>query len=449
MRLSESLALTISGGGPESFETFRKHINPQWVEEALTATESQSARERRLPASQVVWLVIGMGLFRDLPVDELVDRLGLAKPVPNGKPMARSAIADARGALGDNAMEWLYRRCSGRWGHASADRQRWRELALYGVDGTTERVPDSDDNRDHFGSPTAGAVRGAGGYPQVRIVGLMALRSHLMVDVQFGPYTKSELAYAKELWSSVPDHSLTILDRAFLSAGVLIPLASKGMNRHWLTRAKSNTQYRVVRKLGRKDDLVEIRVTPEARKKDPTLPEVWYVRAIRYTRKGFREQVLLTSLLDPDAYPREEVIELYHERWELELGFDEIKTEMLDREEAIRSQTPLRIYQEVWGILLAYNLVRLEMERIADQAGVSPLRISFVAALREIRLEWLLFSTTRPGTIPERLRQLAARIGRFILPERRSERAYPRAVKIKMSKWPRKRRPQSPTVGVP
>ena len=157
----------------------------------------------------------------------------------------------------------------------------------------------------------------------------------------------------------------------------------------------------------------------------------------------------MTSLLDAQTYPRDEVIDLYHERWELELGFDEIKTEMLDREEAIRSQTPLRVCQEVWGILLAYNLVRREMERIADEAGVSPLRISFVAALREIRLEWLLLNTARPGTIPERLRQLASRIGRFLLPERRSERAYPRAVKIKMSKWPRKRRLKSLTVGGP
>ena len=281
MRLSESLALTVADSSLESFDQFREHLNPLWIEEALTATEAQSIRERRLPARQVAWLVIGMGLFRDLPIDEVVDRLGLARPVRSGKPMARSAISEARGALGAQPMAWLFRRCGAIWGHESADRQRWRGLALYGVDGTVQRIADSDDNREYFGSPTAGALRGAGAYPQVRIVALMALRSHMMVDVQFGPYTNSELFYARRLWPSVPDRSLTILDRGFLAAGVLIPLAATGVDRHWLTRAKSNTKYRVVRKLGRNDDLVEIRVSPQARRKDPSLPEMWCVRAIR------------------------------------------------------------------------------------------------------------------------------------------------------------------------
>lgn len=446
MRLSKLLALTAVDASPGPFDSFRNHINRAWIEEALFATGTASIRRRRLPAEQVVWLVIGMGLYRDLPIDELVDRLGLAAPDKHGKPMARSAVADARGTLGDDPMAWLFRRSAKEWAHRSADEDRWRGLALYGVDGTVVRVPDSDDNREYFGSPTAGKKRGVGAYPQVRIVALMALRSHLMAAVEFGPYTKSEIAYAKQLWASVPDRSLTIVDRGFLAAGILIPLAAEGFQRHWLTRAKSTTRYEVVKKLGRDDWLVRLRVSAEARRQNPDLPETWDVRAIRYTRKGFRPQMLLTSLLDPEAFPRAEIVDLYHERWELELGFDEIKTEMLDREEAIRSQTPLRVCQEVWGILLAYNLIRLEMKRVAEEAGVSPLRISFVAALREIRYEWMLLSINRPGTIPARLRELRARLSRYILPERRTERAYPRAVKIKMSKWPRKRRPVSPTV---
>jgi hypothetical protein len=172
-----------------------------------------------------------------------------------------------------------------------------------------------------------------------------------------------------ELWPSVPENSLTVLDRAFLAAGTLISLVRGGSNRHWLTRAKSNTHFRVIKKLGRGDSLVELDVSAEARRKDPSLPKQWTMRAIQCTRKGFRPQLLLTSLIDSERYPRDEVVGLYHERWELELGFDEIKTEMLEREEAIRSQTPLRVCQEVWGILLAYNLVRLEIERIADEEG--------------------------------------------------------------------------------
>lgn len=69
----------------------------------------------------------------------------------------------------------------------------------------------------------------------------------------------------------------------------------------------------------------------------------------------FRPQILLTQLLDDKAYPAQEIVELYHERWELELGYDELKTDLLEREEAIRSKTPGGVRQEFWGMAIAYN----------------------------------------------------------------------------------------------
>ncbi len=234
-----------------------------------------------------------------------------------------------------------------------------------------------------------------------RAVALMAVRSHLLAAARFGPYTRGEHSYANELWSEVPDRSLTIVDRGFLVAGVLIPLSRTGQDRHWLTRAKKNTSWRVVKHLGPKDQLIEMAVSRQARKKDPTLPEVFLARAIRYQRKGFPPQTLLTSLLDADRYPATEMAGLYHERWEIELGYDEIKTEVLEREESIRSKSPTAVAQEIWGILLAYNLVRLEMERVADDAGVEPTRISFITALHLVCDELLWCAVASPGADPQ------------------------------------------------
>jgi hypothetical protein len=157
-------------------------------------------------------------------------------------------------------------------------------------------------------------------------------------------------------------------------------------------------------------------------------------------RKGCRPSTLLTSLLDEKRYPANGIVALYHERWELELGYDEIKTHMLDRQEAIRSRTPGGVRQELWGIAIAYNLVRLEMERAADEAGVEPNRISFVNAMALIRNAWLAWSTLplAPGRIPEGLLYLRRCLKLLILPPRRPERAYPRAVKVKMSAYDRK-----------
>lgn len=421
-----------------AFDRLKASIDPKWIEEALEATGTASMRKRRLPAEQVIWLVLGMALYRHRPIDELVGRLDLVLPGTGPVNVARSGVAQARARLGNEPMKWLFEKCSRKWGHESARKHAWRGLALYGVDGTTVRVPDSDENRRHFGSQGAGLGRGISGYPLVRLVTLMALRSHILAGARFGPYA-DERKYAAELWPELPSNSLAIVDRMFLAAGLLIGLRRDGHNRHWLTRATSRTKWTVKEKLGRGDALVEIEVNRSARAVDPFLPHQWTLRAIAYRRRGFRPQTLLTSLLDAEKYPAKELVELYHERWELELGFDEVKTDMLERQEAIRSKTPSGVAQELWGVGLAYNLVRLEMERVADQAQVPPTRISFIMALRLIRDEWMWSSGASPGAIPKHLRRLRDDLRRFVLPPRRPQRAYPRAVKLKMSNYNRKR----------
>jgi hypothetical protein len=439
MQLRNALACMAEVPTPEAFESFPRPIDPAWIREALEATGTASLRRRRLPAEQVVWLVLGMALFRDRAIAEVAATLDIALPARRGPTAAPSAVAQARNRLGDEPLQWLFETCARHWAHASADQHRWRGLALLGVDGTTLRLPDSHENREHFSTP-GGGPRGPAAYPQMRLVTLLALRSHLIAAARFGPYSNGEGSYAAELWSELPDESLCIVDRGFFGADVLISLTRSGNSRHWLTRAKSNLRWKVLQRLGKDDFLVEMAVSPSARHKNPALPERWQMRALLYSRPGFRPQWLLTSLVDAKAFPAKEVAALYHERWELELSYDEIKTEMLDREETIRSRSPVRVRQEVWGILLAYNLVRLEMERVADEAKVEPTRISFVTALHLICDEWIWCASASPGAIPRHLRNLRASLRRFILPVRRSERRYPRAVKIKMSSYPRKRR---------
>lgn len=422
-----------------AFDRLRASIDPRWIEEALEATGTATIRRRRLPAEQVIWLVLGMALYRDRPIDELVEKLELVLPGSGRASMAKSAVAQARARLGEEPLQWLFEKCSEKWGHESARRHAWRGLALYGVDGTTVRVPDSPDNRGFFGSQFSGEEKGLSGYPLARVVPLMALRSHIIVAAAIGPYA-DERPMATTLWPKLPDHSLAIVDRNFLAANILLPIESSGVARHWLTRAKSTSKWTMVKRLGPGDELVEVEVSSEARRKNPGLPRTWQMRAIRYQRPGFRPQTLLTSLRDHKAYPASELRVLYHERWELELGFDEVKTVMLEREEAIRSRTPPGAMQELWAIGLTYNLIRLEMEQVAREARVPPSRISFVMSMRLIRDEWMWAAGSKvPGAIPKNLRRLREELQRFILPPRRTARSFPRAVKIKMSNYARKR----------
>jgi hypothetical protein len=219
----------------------------------------------------------------------------------------------------------------------------------------------------------------------------------------------------------------------------LLALAQSGHERHWLVRAKARLRLHRLQRLGRGDALVELQVSPQARHADPTLPPRWRVRAIHTQRPGHAPQLLLTSLLDPSRYPAAELVALYHERWEQELSYDELKTELLEREEALRSRRPAAVAQELWGLLLVYNLVRLAMARVAQAAQVAPTRISFIAALHLIRDEWLWCAAATPGAIPRHLCRLQQSLTLFLLPPRRPQRRYPRAVKLKMSGYPRNR----------
>lgn len=442
--LAEALVQAGEGRAEASFALFAETLDPQWIERALQATGKASVRRRKLPAEYVVWLVIGMALLRDRSIQEVVRHLALAWPgADRHRPsVSGGAVVQARDRLGAQPLAWLFEHTAEGWASVSADEHRWRGLAVFGVDGTTLRVPDSPENAAAFGRPGTSRGGPAAGYPQVRVVALMVLRSHLLATLALGPYRDSELTLAERLWPTLRDRSLLIMDREFATYALFQRLADPSRQRHWLTRAKTGKnapKLQTVQRLGPKDAIVELRPSHYIRHLNPALPEALRVRAIRYHKRGFRPQILLTSLLDPVAYPAAEIVELYHERWELELSFDELKTHTLEREEALlRCKAPERIKQELWGLAIAYNLVRLAMARVARKANVLPTRISYRHAVNFIRLFWLTAHLISPGALPRRLDGLHQELALLILPPRRP-RQFPRAVKIKMSNFPRNR----------
>jgi hypothetical protein len=434
VNLDDALHEVAAYGDGDRLEGLKQHLNPAWIEEALAAAGIVTLRRRRLPAEQVIWMVIGMGLIRNLPIEEVVDKLELALPDKKGTLVAKSAISKARQRVGEDPLAYLFAATAAEWATRSADADRWRGLALYGLDGTTMRVSDSPENRATFGSAEAGGGRGMSGYPLVRVVAMMAVRSHVLSAFRFADYGTGEITLARDIWNELPEQSLVIIDRNFLVKKDLIDLETSG-DRHWLSRTKSNTKWAIVEKLGRDDYLVAWDVHERGG------PKTWTLRAIHYKRKGCPRATLLTSLVDAEKYPAKELVALYHERWETEIGYDELKTHLLDRQEAIRSKTPAGVRQELWGIALAYNLVRVEMERVAAEAGVPPTRISFVASLALIRdgFHTLSLRSMTPGSVPARLAHLRQRLKRLVLPPRRPERRYPRTVKLKMSNYDRNR----------
>lgn len=440
MELGRALLAVGEGERSESFALFSRTLDIDWVRRVLAATGTGSVRKRKLPAEAVVWLVIGMALLRDRSIDEVVRHLDLGLPdLKKSEAVSRGAVIQARDRLGCEPLAVLFAETAQRWAGDAANTLRWRGLAVYGVDGTTMLIPDTEENETVFGRPLSG--RSAGAYPQLRLVALMVLRAHLLADVVPGSYHTGEQTLALELWKRLPDHCVVVVDKGFINYAVFYAIHSQGTERHWLCRAKANLKWQVVRQLARNDHLVRIPVNRSLRKQHPELPEFLEARAIRYQRRGFRPQVLLTSLLDPKAYPAHEIVDLYHERWELEMGFDEVKTHTLERTETLRSKAPQRVLQELWALAIAYNLVRLEMFHVANQLNLPPSRISFRHSLMLIRNFLVSAWIASPGVLPKRLETLHQELSLLVLPERRP-RSYAREVKIKMSNYRKKAPPK-------
>jgi len=168
------------------------------------------------------------------------------------------------------------------------------------------------------------------------------------------------------------------------------------------------------------------------------------VRVIEYTiddpaRSGHGERYrLVTTLLDAKAYPALDLVCAYHERWEVEIAIDEIETHQRLLDRPLRSQKPVGVIQELYGLLIAHYAIRFLMHEAAVQAGVDPDRISFVQALRVLQNAIPEFEMTAPEQLPLLYERLLHDLADDLLPARRN-RISPRVVKRKMSNFKLKR----------
>jgi hypothetical protein len=406
------------------------HLPLAWIEEALELTGTASLRRRRLPAEQVVWLVIALALFRRTSMSEVLESLDLSLPNGDASAVSRGGITQARQRLGSSPLATLFERTSRAW---CAQRHAWKGLSLWAMDGTTFRTPDSPENRATFGSQGYASGKAAS-YPQVRGVSLTALPTRLVADAAFGEYDINEMRYAEELVPRIPDHSLTVFDKGFFSAAILLGLRLSGEQRHFLIPARANAKWEVLS--GSPDDaIVQMKVSPQARRKHPELPETWEARAIRTILPDGKERILLTSLLDRRRFRASDIAACYLRRWEIETSYRELKQTMLGGPLTLRSQDPEGITQEIWGALIAYNLVRLEMSKAAIEAKTLPTDLSFIRALHYIQHELLFAAATRAhGKIPGMLYRLRQQLKDALKEERRG-RQCPRHVKSRPSKY--------------
>ena len=414
--------------------TFTQNIPVEWVASALDLSAQASIRRRRLPTDQVLWLVLGMALFRDEPVHEVARRLNIcAQGLATDHLLARSGVTEARKRLGSDPVEWLFRKTGTQWGSERYSGDAWHDLQVFAVDGALLRTQDTPELREHFGSGNTSTDRQTP-FPMMRLVALMNVRSHLILDAQLSPYRRSEMRLADEFLQQIPDHSVTLFDKGFWSADLMLSLSDVGINRHWLTPARKNLVSEEIVRYGKHDRLVRMKVSPQARKRNPSLPTHWEVREVSYEIQG-KLKTVMTSL-PASTYSTMAVAKLYQQRWEIELGFRDIKSSMQQNAMTLRSKKIDLVYQEVWGLLLAYNVIRREASQAAVAFGRVPSDIRFKPACQYIAVQLIVMAAANPiSATGRRLAELRAGVGGMFL-DHRPRPSRPRTVKISRTRFP-------------
>ncbi|MEX5638060.1 IS4 family transposase [Parafrankia sp. FMc2] len=388
------------------------------VDRVVAEAGRRERRTRDLPAALMVRYVVALALFPSDGYDEVMRQVKLADDWLSGsagpvKVPATTAITKARDRLGPEPVKLLFEQAAVPMAlprrTVGAFYRRWRVCA---VDGTTLLVPDTDENAAAFGKP--GNDQGEGALPQVRLLGLVECGTRALLAAGFGgtggSKAASEQALAPGLLSALRPGMLLLADRNFLGFALFAKAAATGADLLW--RAKKDRRLPVDAELADGSYLSHL-AEPGTRGKGRKIT----VRVVEYTldrdpdtadplpasrKETYR---LVTTILDPATAPAAELAALYSDRWEVETLLDEIKVHQQDGRLVLRSRTPDRVEQEVWGILTLHRALRKLIHDTALVEGIDPDRLSFTHTVTIVRRQVVrraLFPPPADGPCPGR-----------------------------------------------
>jgi hypothetical protein len=387
----------------------------------------------------MLWVVLAMGVLTELPIRQVFKyarRLRVKEKSP-----ARSSLCEGRKRLGVEPVRLVVQNVVRPLAKPDTPGAFYHGLRLIGCDGTVGDAPDSPANATAFHRATGS--RGDGAFPQVRKVSLVELGTHVEFAFAVGGWQNSETLLAEQLFDRIPADALLLEDRGFFSYSSWKKLTRLGVQ--LLVRIKKHMVLKKLHALSDGSFLAKIYASAKERQKDQN---GILVRVIEYTlndpqRVGHGEvHRLMTTLLDEHLYPAEELILLYHERWEEELVFDEQKTHQDPRRASkpanLRSETPQGVLQEMYALSLGHFVTRALMFEAAEQAQIDVDRLSFTGCFQILKCRLPECDSRSPEEIERWVAGLLWEMGQETIEPRRN-RINPRVIKRKMSKWPKKR----------
>lgn len=388
------------------------------VDEVLAQTRSTQARVRVLPSRVVVYLLLAAGLFAGAGYQQVWSRLvagldGLPVAMP-----ASPALAQARRRVGVKPLAALFGLLAG----PAAGSVRWRGLLVCAIDGTTMCVPDSAPNLAVYNRQAG--THGGSGYLLLRLLTVVACGTRTLIGAVFGPVSTGETSCAPRLLGCLRPGMLLLADRNFAARELAAQIAATGAE--LLIRCRDDRKLPAVghcpdgswlAMLGQ----VSIRVIDA---------QIKVTLAGRHRICHYR---LITTLTDHRAFPALDLVRLYHQRWEIETCYLELKSTTLGGR-VLRARTPAGISQELYALLCAYQALRLAMaDATASQPAASPDRASFTVALHAARDQVIHAAGVIAGATINLVGKIGCAVLASPLPARRA-RISPRVVKRAISK---------------
>lgn len=380
-------------------------------------------RERRFNLATLVWLGIFGAANATLRSMEAI-LAAAAAAVEGGKtlPLRRRTLtesgwsrAKARLPLG------LLRRLWRRWVEVArlhaGDKALYHGMRLVALDKKTMNVPEAlwPTFRSHRGGRGEGPA-------QAELLVAYDVCVRVPLELTLGRVREDERKMASCLLRKLPAPSLLLVDCGFYSFVLFAEILHAG--HHFLTRMRVNGTPRLLRRFRPTDGLYTIRPgNLPKEERDPSLPDTLVVRIVQTQRRGFRPIRLVTSLLDPDAFPREEILDLYHDRWHIETFFRELTGDVAF--ESWHTRTLRGLYVELLFTMTYVTVVRAHLAEAGKDKPLRPGRLSFGRGAEACLRAWCRLPKSASDQVPALRQELLTHLATLLIdvrPGRRFER---------------------------
>lgn len=361
--------------------------SPELIHRILDEHGANSLRVRRLPSVATVYYCMALSLYPEAAYEDVFSVVAQGLSWMQGNPSAltvtKSSISAARSKLGFEPLKALHERVC----MPLADPHRqphafYAGLRLVAIDGSNFEIPDEAANAAVFGYP--GSRTGHAAYPQAQCAVLVECATHAIIGANLGPYRTAEWDICQPLLSRLTPQMLCLADRGFNGYAHWKAASDTGAQLLW--RCVSNRQLPVVKAL--EDGSYLSVIYPDAKSRKSRAGEIT-LRVIEYSLPGVPgaqdRYRLITTLLDPEKAPALELATLYHERWEVEGVFDELKTHLAQRRRTLRSKTPDGVRQEFYGWVLMHYAVCWLMHEAASEYRIRQRSLSFTGHVQLMR----------------------------------------------------------------